>query len=347
MDKKYTQLTEDNRLTIEALRGKGNSIRSIAQAIGVSPSTISRELARAGASGPDGWYFAVKGQSARRAARRRAGCRRRKLGEDIDSPAWRHVLSGMRVGWSPEQIAGKLKLHSTKSACSKTFTVSHETIYCAIYAMPRGSLRTELVKLLRRSHSGRLPRARGTSRFTGIQDMTPIALRPPEVCARSVPGHWEGDLIKGAANASAVGTLTERTSRYIMLAKLDGADANSALEGFTRRLRSVPESLRKTLTYDQGTEMALHKTLTKRLRVDIYFCDPHSPWQRGTNENANGLIREYLPKGTDLSVHSHQQLAVIEALLNNRPRKILGYRTPAEVFADLKLHALGGVALQA
>ena len=225
--------------------------------------------------------------------------------------------------------------------------MSHETIYCAIYAMPRGSLRTELVKLLRRSHSGRLPRARGTSRFTGIQDMTPIALRPPEVCARSVPGHWEGDLIKGAANASAVGTLTERTSRYIMLAKLDGADANSALEGFTRRLRSVPESLRKTLTYDQGTEMALHKTLTKRLRVDIYFCDPHSPWQRGTNENANGLIREYLPKGTDLSVHSHQQLAVIEALLNNRPRKILGYRTPAEVFADLKLHALGGVALQA
>jgi IS30 family transposase len=329
------------------MRTQGFSMRAIAEKLGVSPSTISREIQRSSAGGQSGWYFAVKGERARKAARQRAGNSRRKLDDDVHSRAWRHVLGGLRVGWSPEQIAGRLKLDAAASEASTSFTVSHETIYCAIYAMPRGTLRTELIKLLRRSHSGRLPRARGTARYTGVQDMTPIALRPPEVCARTVPGHWEGDLIKGAANRSAVGTLTERTSRYIMLAKLDGADATSALEGFTRRLRTVPESLRKTLTYDQGSEMALHHTLAKRLRIDIFFCDPHSPWQRGTNENANGLIREYLPKGTDLSVHSHQQLSVVEALLNNRPRKILGYRTPAEVFAELKLDALGGVALQA
>jgi IS30 family transposase len=226
-------------------------------------------------------------------------------------------------------------------------SVSHETIYCAIYAMPRGTLRTELVCLLRKSHAGRLPRARGHARFTGVQNMTSISLRPPEIAARVVPGHWEGDLIKGANNASAVGTLVERTSRFIMLAKLDRADALSTLDGFTRRLRTVPQSLRKTLTYDQGTEMALHQTLAERLRLDVYFCDPHSPWQRGSNENANGLIREYLPKGLDLSTVPYQQLTSIEFALNNRPRKILGFRTPAEVFADLKLNNIAGVAPQA
>ena len=162
-----------------------------------------------------------------------------------------------------------------------------------------------------------------------------------------MPGHWEGDLIKGARNASAVGTIVERTSRYLMLVKLDGANASAVLEGFSRRLRSVPPSLRKTLTYDQGTEMALHDTLAKRLRMDIFFCDPHSPWQRGSNENANGLIREYLPKGSNLNLVTHQQLTSIECALNNRPRKILGFRTPAEVFSELKLNNLAGVALQA
>ena len=177
--------------------------------------------------------------------------------------------------------------------------------------------------------------------------MTPIALRPPEVAARIVPGHWEADLIKGASNGSAVGTMVERISRFIMLTSLPSAGATAVLEGFSRRLRTVPPSLRKTLTYDQGTEMALHETLAKRLRMDIYFCDPHSPWQRGTNENANGLIREYLPKGVDLKSYSDTDLRRIEELLNNRPRKILGFRTPAEVFAELKLNEVAGVALQA
>lgn len=344
MGTQYRHLTEPDRFTIESMLSQGHSQRAIALTLAVSPSTISREVRR-GQSARHDWYLAVLGQRARSAGRRSAGRQRRKLGDDLRSPCWQLVLSGLHSGWSPQQIAGRLKLMPVPLAFAVP-SVSHETIYCAIYAMPRGTLRTELVSLLRKSHAGRLPRARGQARFTGVQNMTPIALRPPEVAARVVPGHWEGDLIKGARNASAVGTLVERTSRYVMLAKLDGADALSTLDGFTRRLLTVPDSLRKTLTYDQGTEMALHQTLAKRLRLDVYFCDPHSPWQRGSNENANGLIREYLPKGLDLSTVPYQQLTSIEFALNNRPRKILGFRTPAEVFADLKLNHIAGVALQ-
>jgi IS30 family transposase len=342
MGTQYSHLTESDRFVIESMLSRGHSQRAIALALRVSPSTISREIVR-GDHHRRGWYLAVLGQRVCRARRLGAGLARRKLGANILAPAWRNVLEGLRMSWSPQQIAGRLKLMPIPCAPS----VSHETIYAAIYAMPRGALRTELVSLLRRSHAGRLPRARGQARFTGVQGMTPIALRPPEVAARIVPGHWEGDLIKGARNLSAVGTLVERTSRYVMLAKLAGADAVSTLDGFTRRLRTIPESLRKTLTYDQGTEMALHHTLAKRLRIDVFFCDPHSPWQRGSNENANGLIREFLPKGLDLNDVPYQQLTSIELALNSRPRKILGFRTPAEVLAELKLNQLAGVALQA
>jgi IS30 family transposase len=345
MGTQYHHLIESDRFTIESMLQRGHSQRAIASVLGVSASTISREVRRA-CKDRHPWYLSVLGERARVAGRRRAGRTRRKLGADLHSPTWRAVRSGLQQGWSPQQLAGRLKLMPAllpDSSCR----VSHETIYCAIYAMPRGTLRTELVSLLRKSHSGRLPRARGSARFTGVQGMTPISLRPPEVAARIVPGHWEGDLIKGARNLSAVGTLVERTSRYLMLAKLDSASSTAVLEGFTGRLRTVPGSLRKTLTYDQGSEMALHDTLAKRLRIDVFFCDPHSPWQRGSNENANGLIREYLPKGLDLRTVTYQQLAYIEAALNNRPRKILGFRTPAEVFADLELHHIAGVALQA
>jgi IS30 family transposase len=345
MGSQYSQLTEANRLSIESMLLAGHSQRSVCRALGVSPSTISREVSRADTLGLPR-YHAHLGQRVRGARRKCAGRRRRKLDVLWRSPCALHVLAGLRAGWSPEQIAGRLKAMDLGLKLQPP-GVSHETIYCAIYAQPRGALRTELVKLLRKSHAGRLPRARGTSRFTGLQGMTSIDLRPPEVAARIVPGHWEGDLIKGAGNRSAVGTIVERTSRYIMLVKLDGAGANSVLEGFSRRLRTVPASLRKTLTYDQGTEMALHDTLASRLRMDIFFCDPHSPWQRGTNENSNGLIREYLPKGTDLSLYSYQELSSIEYSLNNRPRKILGFRTPFEVFSELKLNHIAGVALQA
>lgn len=341
----YSHLSEADRLSIEHLLKLGHSRRSIASALGFSPSTISREILR-GSGQPFG-YEARVGQFVARRRRRLAARHRRKLGTNLRSLRWRAVLAGLRRGWSPQQIAGRLRFMLPEHDEPSPLSVSHETIYCAIYAMPRGTLRTELVKLLRKSHSGRLPRARGSSRFTGIQGMTPIQLRPPEVAARTVPGHWEGDLIKGAGNRSSVGTLVERTSRYLMLVQLDSSSSANVLDGFTRRLKSIPLSLRKTLTYDQGTEMALHDTLAKRLHIDIFFCDPHSPWQRGSNENANGLIREYLPKGLDLSSFTQTQLSLVEHALNHRPRKILGFRTPHEVFTELKIGDIAGVALQA
>lgn len=336
----YHHISDDDRLIIEAMLAEGHTQSAVASAIGVHRSSICRERKRGLISGSPR-YFSVIAQRTRKSRRVAAGLARRKLDSSGCSPYWKLVRPYLHLGWSPEQIAGRLKLMPGSP------TISHETIYSAVYAMPRGSLRTELVKLLRQSHAGRLPRARGSARFSGIQGMTPIALRPPEVAARIVPGHWEADLIKGARNASAVGTMVERTSRFLMLAKLPNATASAALDGFSRRLRTVPPCLRKTLTYDQGTEMSLHKDLAKRLHIDIFFCDPHSPWQRGTNENANGLIREYLPKGADLNSFSDADLRAIENALNNRPRKILAFRTPAEVFAELKLDHIAGVALQA
>ena len=334
----YSHLCFADRLSIEALLVQGQSQSAIASFIGVHRCTISRER-RLGLIPGSNRYFAVVAQRVAESRRVRAGLLRRKFDTQGCSPYWKLVLPFLRRGWSPEQAAGRLRLMN--APC----TVSHETIYAAIYAMPRSSLRTELVKLLRHSHAGRLPRARGSSRFTGLQNMTPIALRPPEVASRIVPGHWEADLIKGAGNASAVGTIVERTSRFLMLARMDSASASSALEGFSKRLRSVPPSLRKTLTYDQGTEMALHQDLARRLRMDIYFCDPHSPWQRGTNENMNGLVRQYLPPGTSLANLSDADLRRIENVINNRPRKLLGYHTPAEVFSTLRQDDILGVAL--
>jgi IS30 family transposase len=343
MGTQYCHLSEADRLTIQSMLALGLSFRRIAVRLKVSPSTISREVER-GSGKPFGYQAHVaQGESVAR--RRRASRLRRKLGSDVRSPLWRVVRRDLRAGWSPQQIAGRLRLMHAKPQSLRSLTVSHETIYCAIYAMPRGSLRTELVKLHRKSHRGRLPRARGQARAGALQDITPIVLRPPEVAARIVPGHWEGDLIKGASNRSAVGTLVERTSRLVLLVKLDGLSAMDILNAFTRRLKSIPPSLRKTLTYDQGSEMSLHRTMAKRLRIDIFFCDPHSPWQRGSNENANGMIREYLPKGMDLSTVSQQQLSSIEYALNHRPRRILGYRTPQEVFSELKMSDIAGVAL--
>lgn len=334
----YSHLTEAQRIALDALLIQGHSQRSAARRLGISPSTVCREIKRAQAYGFDR-YVALFGQRAYAAGRKHAGHQRRKLCPSGRSHLWRLVRAGLHKRFSPQQIAGRLK------SMNHPDYVSHETIYCAIYAQPRGTLRTELIQLLRKSHAGRLPRARG-SRRTTLPNMTSIDLRPPEVAARIVPGHWEGDLIKGARNASAVGTLVERSSRYVMLVKLNGFGSTPVLEGFTKRLRRVPASLRKTLTYDQGAEMAQHETLAKRLHMDVFFCDPHSPWQRGSNENANGLIREYLPKGTDLSTITQAQLTAIETSLNNRPRAILGFATPKEVFDQLKLNHIAGVALQ-
>ena len=223
---------------------------------------------------------------------------------------------------------------------------SHETVYLALYALPRGELRKCLLACLRQGRTARRPRGRGQDRRGSLCNMASIHERPAEAEGRQVPGHWEGDLIKGAGNRSAVGTLVERTSRYVVLARMDGTGADAALEGFARKLRRVPACVRKTLTYDQGKEMARHEELARRTGVRVYFADPRSPWQRPSNENANGLIREYLPKGTDLSGVSQAELNAIARRLNNRPRKVLGFRTPAEVFQQEVLKLTNPVALR-
>ena len=354
MQPHYSHITASDRMSIQALLAANLSCRAIARQLNFHHSSVSREVIRGKscASATAASYRAGRAQARSVARRTAAGVSRRKLGTDVKTPLWRTVVDGLRCHWSPEQIAGKLpRMNAAATAVppqlADKLSVSHETIYCAIYAMPRGTLRSELVSLLRKSHKTRLPRARGSARAGGLPNMTSIHLRPPEVAARIVPGHWEGDLIKGAMNRSSVGTLVERTSRYVMLVKLDGGCATDILDGFKRRLKSIPESLRKTMTYDQGSEMALHETLSAKLNMDIFFCDPHSPWQRGSNENANGLIREFLPKGIDLSNVSHQQLTSIEHALNNRPRKILGFESPHEVFSRLSSQFIAGVALQA
>src|SRR6516164_9641683 len=241
------------------------------------------------------------------------------------------MLDYLRDGWSPEQIAGRLK-RAWPDDQSKT--VSHETIYTALYAMPRGGLRKDLIACLRHGRSKRRPRSRGQDRRGQISDMLSLHVRPPEVEDRLVPGHWEGDLIKGARNQSAVGTLVERTSRLVLLARMEGATAEAALAGFTCILNRVHMPMRKTLTYDQGKEMSRHQDLTALTGVTVYFADPHSPWQRGSNENTNGLLRHYLPKGTDLSGLTQEELDAIAWKLNTRPRKLHGFRSPIEVYDE-------------
>ena len=217
--------------------------------------------------------------------------------------------------------------------------ISAETIYVGLYVLPRGTLRSELLAALRQARKARRPRARGTDRRGQISTMTPITERPAEVATRTVPGHWEGDLIKGARNGSAVGTLVERTTRLVILARMEGTDATSARQGFTKKLRHVPALLRNTLTYDRGKEMAEHEQLAQRLAIQIFFADPYSPWQRGTNENTQGLLRQYLPKGTDLSGYTQRELNAIAYRLNTRPRTCLDCATPLEVYAQLRHHS--------
>jgi transposase, IS30 family len=327
MDKttSYIQLQPEDRMTMASMRQQGLSARAMARVLGRSPSTITRELARNTlAALPYGSHTAQVACMSRRVAARPAG----KL--DFNGVGWAAVRTMLDWKWSPQQIAATLKRVFPDEPERH---VSHETIYTAIYAQPRGELRRQLVACLRQGRSTRLPRTRGEDRRGQIPDMVSIHVRPPEVNDRVMPGHWEGDFIKGAGNKSSVGVLVERTSRLVLLAKMDDATAASALAGFSAKLNSIAEPLRKSLTYDQGREMSRHVELTAQTGVKVYFCDPHSPWQRGTCENTNGLIRQYLPKGTDLSVFTQDELDGIADSLNTRPRATHNWHTPLEAFA--------------
>jgi IS30 family transposase len=244
----------------------------------------------------------------------------------------RYVINGLNQCWSPEQIAARMRQDYPDDMSMR---ISHETIYAGIYLIPRGELKKSFLTALRHDKVRRVgrPRKPNAKQRGKIIDMTPIAQRPAEVTDRMVPGHWEGDLIRGRANGSSVGTCVERTTRLLVLVKMDGYDATRARKSFVRKLSRIPQQLRKSLTYDQGHEMAQHKRLTKSLSLKVYFADPHSPWQRGSNENTNGLLRQFLPKGTDLSGLSQRDLNAIAELMNNRPRKVLGWMTPNEAWA--------------
>lgn len=334
----YEHLSTKERAVIQLGLQQGFSLRQLAAGLDRSPSTISRELKRNGWSNPAshpkrrgrpliaGGYRAVQAQCRADDLLRkpRTSCRL-----DPSGPLWNEVVRLLRDQHSPEQIAGILRRMNPDAP---TMQVSHETIYTAIYALPRGELRSELVACLRHRHKTRRPRARGQDRRGKIPNMTSIHMRPPEIEERVIPGHWEGDLIKGARNASAVGTLVERTSIFVLLAKMADASADSAVSAFSTALNRVDAQVRISMTYDQGPEMAKHPQLAENTGIKVYFADPHSPWQRGLNENTNGLLRQYLPKGTDLSSYSQEDLDRIAWQLNTRPRKSLGWKCPAELF---------------
>jgi len=322
MARGYKHIGSTEREQIERWIGEGVRPGEIARRLGRSAGTISREMDRRRSC--SGGYVAAR---APHNAKRRRHIHGRKLARLPD--LWATVLAHLRLGWSPEQIAGKLKTVHPNNPDQR---VSHETIYAHIYAYPRGKLRADLIALLRKSHKTRKPRARGQDRRGKIQNMTLIADRPKEIDSRAVAGHWEGDLIKGKYNRSSIGTFVERTSRYVILVQLDNAKADTVREGFARELKNVPANLLKSITYDQGREMAQHEQLAKTLNLAVYFCDPHAPWQRGSNENTNGLLRQYLPKSSDLNAFSQDDLNAIAARLNSRPRKKLGFKTPEEVY---------------
>jgi IS30 family transposase len=312
-------------MTIASMSQGGSSLRAMARRLGRSEGTVSRELARNTCAQLG--YASAPAQALSQSRRLQA---RPAAKLDPQHVLWGTVLSLLHWKWSPQQIAGILKRVWPDDPSRH---VSHETIYTAIYAHPRGELRRQLIACLRHGRSTRMPRKRGVDRRGQIPEMVSIHVRAPEVDDRVMPGHWEGDFIKGAGNKSSVGVLVERTSRLVLLAKMDDATAASALAGFSAKLNSIAAPMRHSLTYDQGKEMARHRELSASTGVKVYFCDPHSPWQRGTCENTNGLLRQYLPKGTDLSIHTQDELDAIADSLNNRPRATHAFHSPLEVFA--------------
>ena len=326
LDPRFLSLQERER--IADLRNKGVGVREMARELGRPASTISRELARN--SLDDGKYYPYAAQRA--ATARRPRPKDSKL--VTHTRLRKYVKKKLLRRWSPEQISNKL---IKRFPHDPEMRVSPETIYQALYFQARGGLKREVQAALRTGRTRRKPHKDPQQRQSRFADpMVMISDRPPEVEDRAVPGHWEGDLITGANNQSAIGTLVERTTRYVMLVHLPGDHAAETVrDGLIATMSTLPEHLRGSLTWDQGSEMASHKTFTIATDMQVYFCDPGSPWQRGSNENTNGLLRQYFPKGTDLSVYGPADLEHVAQELNGRPRKTLDWDTPAERLRDL------------
>src|SRR3954469_10538537 len=326
---RYLNLAEREEIAVG--QAAGLSIREIARRLGREASTVSRELRRAGGTNAAGQYRAVPAQAAAEARARRPKRRR------LENPQLNaHVQQLLEDKWSPEEIAGRLPVDFPDD---ESMRASHETIYRSLFIQGKGALRKELTACLRTGRALRRPRKRVDGRADPdrrIPDKVMLSERPAEADDRAVPGHWEGDLILGKNSRSAVGTLVERTTRFVVLLHLPGPhDALAFHDAVVAAMGALPAQLRRSLAWDQGLEMRAHKQISIAADLPIYFCDPHSPWQRGTNENTNGLLRQYLPKGSDLSKQTPADLAEIARSLNGRPRKTLGWRKPIEVIGPL------------
>jgi IS30 family transposase len=323
-DPSPARLSMAEREEIRAGIERGDTFSAIAQLIGRAVSTVSREVGgRCGRADYCGT-----------AAHRRAGhrARRPKVSKLCRGPLLDKVTEWLEEWWSPEEIARRLRIEFPHDPM---MWVSHETIYQSLFVQGRGELRRELTRCLRSGRAHRRPHNRFESP-TRIGGMVMISERPAEAADRAVPGHWEGDLVMGAKNRSAVGTLVERSTRFVLLLHLpDGKTAAGVNEAMKVAIADLPAELVRSITWDQGSELNQHRQFTVDTGVQVYFCDPHSPWQRGSNENTNGLLRQYMPKGTDLSVHSAEDLARIARSLNNRPRETLGFMKPLEKLAEL------------
>jgi IS30 family transposase len=328
-------LSLEERLAIADLQRAGKGVRGIAAELGRSPSTISRELTRnhpaaAAVPGPRRPPVYVPYAAHKRAELRG---RRPKPSKLEHRPLAAFVRAKMDLKWSPQQISDEL---ARTHAGEVVMQVSHETIYQALYVQGRGHLRADLHKQLRTGRAMRRPRGSAGAAKANLTDVVSISERPAEADDRAVPGHWEGDLILGTNCRSAIGTLVERTTRFVLLVHLPGGHSAPAVrDAMIPTISSLPEQLRRSLAWDRGTELARHRDITLATGLDIYFCDPHSPWQRGSNENTNGLLRQYFPKSTDLSVHRPEELNRVAAELNSRPRRTLGGLTPAGAMQEL------------
>src|SRR5262245_3460582 len=319
-------LTTTDREEISRALARHESLRMIAERLRRAPSTISRELRRNGGRGR--YRAMLADRSAWRRTRRPKRCRL------AIQPRLRHLVAAkLAANWAPQQIAGWLRATFQSDL---DMQVSHETIYLSLYVQSRGVLKRELLGHLRRGRRFRHSRHATTAgqRRGQIVDAVSIRERPPGVDERAVPGHWEGDLLAGGRN-SHVATLVERQSRYLMLIRVRGKDTHTVVRALTRRVTRLPDGLMKSLTWDRGLELAAHRAFSIATNVHVYFCDPQSPWQRGSNENTNGLLRQYFPHGVDLSGYSQAQLDAVALQLNTRPRKTLAYKTPAAKLAEI------------
>lgn len=331
---KYRRLSVLEREEIALGLALGLSVRELARRLGRSASTVSREIRRN-----------VRGTEAYRAVLAQSRCQRR-LGQRYVrrlkrcARLWGYVEWHLRRQWSPGQIAQMLKKDYPHDPAMQ---VSHEAIYTYLYVLPRGILRKTLLEALRQPRIHRHQRrAQSVGKRGSIPDMLSIERRPPEVADRSVPGHWEGDLIMGYNNRSAIGTLVERTTRATILVPLKAHDAQSVRQAFAEELRSIPQQMRVSLTYDQGKEMAQHKLFTQDTQMIVYFAHPRSPWERASNENTNGLVRQYFPKGMDLSTLSRERIKQVQSLINERPKGVLNWNTPYKLFHELLWKAQRG-----